>query len=166
MSQILIIRHAEAEDVADAAVAGRRDAERALTKQGERQMQKGARGLKRLVAEVGMIASSPLKRAVQTAAILAESFPESELTETLRLSPGFDGVKLLAWVAKQPSPLALVGHEPDLSQWIGYLTTGAPRSLANMKKGSVCCLELPDSARAGEARLRWFITLKQLMELG
>jgi len=166
MSQILVIRHAEAEDAADAAVAGRRDAERTLTKQGERQMRKGADGLKHIMAEIRMIVSSPLRRAVQTAAALAESYPEAELTGSPRLAPGFDGGRLLAWAVKQPQPLALVGHEPDLSQWIGYLVTGSPRAIVNMKKGSVCCLEMPDSGQAGEGRIRWFMTLKQLMELG
>ncbi|HSC46752.1 MAG TPA: histidine phosphatase family protein [Gammaproteobacteria bacterium] len=165
MNQILVIRHAEAEDAADAAIAGRRDAERALTKQGERQMRKGAGGLRHITAEIRMIVSSPLRRAVQTAAALAESYPEAELTENPRLAPGFDGGKLLAWAVKQPQPLALVGHEPDLSQWIGYLVTGSPRAIVNMKKGSVCCLEIPDSVQAGEGRIRWFMTLKQLMEL-
>lgn len=166
MNLILVIRHAEAEDAADAAIAGRRDAERALTKQGERQMRKGAGGLRKLNIELRLIASSPLRRAVQTAAALAESFPQAELIENLRLAPGFGGGKLLAWAVKQPQPLALVGHEPDLSQWIGYLVTGSPRAIVNMKKGSVCCLEMPDSAQAGEGRIRWFMTLKQLMELG
>jgi len=118
------------------------------------------------MAEIRMIVSSPLRRAVQTAAALAESYPEAELTGSPRLAPGFDGGRLLAWAVKQPQPLALVGHEPDLSQWIGYLVTGSPRAIVNMKKGSVCCLEMPDSGQAGEGRIRWFMTLKQLMELG
>lgn len=163
--EILVIRHAEAEEVHDAAVAGRTDAQRALTKEGEKRMRKGAEGLHELVDDLGMILSSPLLRAVQTADILAEVYPKAIRETHARLAPGFNPAKLLEWCHKQPGPLALVGHEPDLSGWIGYVVSGAPRGLVNMKKGSVCCLDLPESAHPGEGRILWLLTLKQLARL-
>ncbi len=166
MKTVYVIRHAEAEEVHDAAVAGRSDAERRLTDEGRRQMKKGARGLHGLVDKLDLLLSSPLVRAVQTADVLAEEFKDAERAEHARLSPGFDPVKLLKWVSQQPGDIALVGHEPDLSQWVGYVTTGLPRSLAAMKKGSVCRLDLPDTALPGEARIAWLLTLKQLAKLG
>jgi phosphohistidine phosphatase len=163
--EILVIRHAEAEEVHDAAVAGRTDAQRALTKEGIRRMRKGAEGLHMLVEDLGSILSSPLVRAVQTADVLAETYPKAERAEHARLAPGFNPVKLLEWCVKQPGPVALVGHEPDLSGWVGFVTTGAPRNLVNMKKGSVCCLEVPETAHPGEGRILWLMTLKQLARL-
>lgn len=163
--EILVIRHAEAEEVHDAAVAGRVDAQRALTKEGIKRMRKGAAGLHLLVEDLGFILSSPLVRAVQTADILAAVYPKAERAEHTRLASGFNPAKLLEWCVKQPGPLALVGHEPDLSGWVGYVTTGASRGLVNMKKGSVCCLDVPETAHPGEGRILWLMTLKQLVRL-
>jgi len=165
MRQLLVVRHAEAEEPADAAAAGRRDAQRRLTEAGVQQMHKGARGLATQVDEIALILSSPLTRAIQTAEILSAAFPQAKRLRHPRLAPGFDPGRLLHWVVRQTAVIALVGHEPDLSQWIGYLTTGNSRSLVHMKKGSVCRLDMPDHALPGEARIAWCLTLKQLAGL-
>lgn len=165
MKHVLVIRHAEAEEPAIALLAGRSDAQRRLTKAGIHQMHKGAAGLTTLVDEIHVLLSSPLVRAVQTAEILADAFPHAEQLQHSRLAPGFDPEKLRTWVARQSGSIALVGHEPDLSLWIGYMTCGDSRSLVHMKKGSVCRLEMPDNARPGEARITWCLTLKQLQEI-
>jgi phosphohistidine phosphatase len=165
MPRILVIRHAEAEELGHAGSGARTDAERALTKEGTQQMRKGVRGLRALVGAIDIVHSSPLKRAVQTAALLAEGYPDAKLVQHARLAPGFDPEKLLDWAAQQRGVVALVGHEPDLSQWVGYLTTHTGSSIVQMKKGSVCCLEMPDAGIAGEARIRWLLTLKQLAKL-
>lgn len=166
MKQVLVVRHAEAEEPVDAMLAGRNDALRRLTSAGAHQMRKGAVGLATLVDEIHVILSSPLVRAVQTADILSTEFPKAERLQHARLAPGFDPGKLLSWITRQTSVIALVGHEPDLSLWIGYLTTGTSRSLVHMKKGSVCRLDMPEHAQPGEARIAWYLTLKQLARLG
>jgi phosphohistidine phosphatase len=165
MSSLLVVRHAEAEEPADAAREGRSEAERRLTREGARLMKKGARGLATLVDPPALILSSPLTRAVQTADALADAFPDAERERHARLAPGFDPAKLLAWLGDRRGMVVLVGHEPDLSQWIGYAVSGIPRSLVRMKKGSVCRLELPAPAAAGEAEILWLLTLKQLAAL-
>lgn len=165
MRRVFVIRHAEAEEPVEAAKARRNEAQRQLTETGRRDMRKAARGLAMLVDEMGLILSSPLVRAVETAKILHGAFPKAELKEEKLLSPGFDPGELLDAIAGDTGPIALVGHEPDLSQWIGYMTTGSPRSLVRMKKGSVCCLDLGNGTAAGEAQLAWLLTLKQLTRL-
>lgn len=165
MKQIFLIRHAEAEDAVDAAHAGRPDKERRLTDTGKRDMRRGAAGLVELVDEIVLILTSPLTRAVQTAELLHECFPEAGLKRHAFLAPGADPAALLKSIAKQTGPVALVGHEPDLSQWAGYMSTGTSRSVIRMKKGSVCRLDMPDQALAGEACIAWLLTLKQLMRL-
>ncbi|HVA54233.1 MAG TPA: histidine phosphatase family protein [Gammaproteobacteria bacterium] len=166
MKQVLVMRHAEAEEPAEAMLAGRSDAQRRLTSTGVHQMRKGAAGLAILVDEIRVILSSPLVRAVQTAEILSTEFPKAERLQHARLTPGFDPGKLLSWVAHQTRVIALVGHEPDLSLWVGYMTTGTSRSLVHMKKGSVCCLDMSEHTQPGEARIAWCLTLKQLARLG
>lgn len=165
MTTVLVVRHAEAEEPAEASRAGRSEGERRLTHEGVRQMRKGARGLAALVDPPALILSSPLTRAMETAGLLAESFPAAKLGQHARLAPGFDRATLLHWASRREGMVVLVGHEPDLSQWIGYAVCGAPRSLVRMKKGSICRLDMPSPAQAGEAEIVWLLTLKQLAEL-
>ncbi|HLW73694.1 MAG TPA: phosphoglycerate mutase family protein [Gammaproteobacteria bacterium] len=164
MTTVLVVRHAEAEEAAEAARAGRSENARRLTPDGARQMKKGARGLATLVDTPAVILSSPLTRAVETAGLLAEAFPAAKLERHVRLAPGFDPAALLHWAGRYGAVM-LVGHEPDLSQWIGYAVSGEPRSLVRMKKGSVCRLDMPASGHAGEAEIVWLLTLKQLAAL-
>lgn len=165
MTTVLVARHAEAEEAEEAAHAGRSEGERRLTKEGVRQMKKGARGLGTLVDHPALILSSPLTRAVQTADILAEVFPDAKRENHPRLAPGFDPEGLLRWLGSHSDSVVLVGHEPDLSEWIGYAVSGLSLSLARMKKGSICRLDMPTPARPGEAEIVWLLTLKQLAGL-
>ena len=166
MRQLFLLRHAEAEDAVDAAHAGRQDKERQLTDSGRREMRKGAAGLAELVDEIHLILTSPLTRAVQTAELLHAAFPKAELKRHAFLVPGSDPPALLKSIANKAGPVVLVGHEPDLSQWAGYMSTGTARSVVRMKKGSVCRLDMPEQAQPGEACIAWLLTLKQLARLG
>ena len=165
MKRVFVIRHAEAEEPVEAAKARRNDAQRQLTDAGRHDMRKGARGLTSLTDEIALILSSPLVRALETAEILHGAFPRAGLRREKLLSPGFDPEELLEAIAGETGSIAIVGHEPDLSQWVGYMTTGSPRSLVRMKKGSACRLDLAPGTAAGEAQLAWLLTLKQLSKL-
>jgi phosphohistidine phosphatase len=163
---VFVIRHGIAEEPADAHAAGRDDSQRELTKEGRYKLKDSMAGLAALVERIDLIASSPLVRAVQTADFVAEAFPKAKRLQHPGLAPGVYPSALLQWVMRHKGVLALVGHEPDLSQWIGYMTSGEPRSLVQMKKGAVCRLEMPDPAVPGEAQIAWHLTSKQLMQLG
>lgn len=165
MKQVFVIRHAEAEDAVDAAHAGRQDKERRLTDAGKRDMREAAAGLAELVDGISLILTSPLIRAAQTAELLQAAFPKAELRRHAFLAPGSDPGALLKSIVNRPGPVALVGHEPDLSQWIGYMSTGMSRSVVRMKKGAVCRLDMPDHAQPGEACIAWLMTVKQLGKL-
>ncbi|HEV7166096.1 MAG TPA: phosphohistidine phosphatase SixA [Gammaproteobacteria bacterium] len=165
MRRIFVIRHAEAEEPVEAARAQRNDRERRLTESGKRDMRKGAQGLTTLVDDIQLILTSPLKRALETAEILQRAFPGAKLKQHALLAPGFDPAELLESLTGESGAVALVGHEPDLSQWVGYMTTGMSRSVVRMKKGSVCRLDMPEPALPGEACIAWLLTLKQLARL-
>ena len=159
---VLVIRHAEAEELEEARQAGREEHQRELTRDGRRKMREGARGLKQLVDSIEHIAASPLTRALQTAELVSEAFPTAKRHRYSGLAPGVQHPELLRWITRQKGTVAIVGHEPDLSLWIGYMTTGEARSLVLMKKGSVCRLDMPETAVAGEAHIGWHLSLKQL----
>lgn len=162
---VLVIRHAEAEELEAARQEGRDEHQRELTRDGRRKMREGARGLKRLADRIDLIASSPLTRALQTAELVSGAFPEAKRHRYSGLAPGVQHAELLKWVSRQKGTLAIVGHEPDLSQWIGYMTTGEPRGVVAMKKGAVCCLAMPETPVAGEAHIAWHMGLKQLRHI-
>jgi phosphohistidine phosphatase len=162
---VLVVRHAEAEEPAEAARAGRDEGRRELTKDGRRKMHEGARGLATLIEHIDLLAASPLTRTAQTADIIGESFPHAKRITHPGLAPGAHHPALLQWLMRHKGVVALVGHEPDMSQWVGYMVSGEPRSLVLMKKGSVCRLDMPEIAVAGEACIAWHMSLKQLRRL-
>lgn len=53
--------------------------------------------------------------------------------------------------------VAVVGHEPNLSQMIGYLVTGSPESVFELRKGGACLLEFKKSLEPGNASLEWLL---------
>ncbi|HEX7242015.1 MAG TPA: histidine phosphatase family protein, partial [Longimicrobiaceae bacterium] len=86
--QLLVVRHAIAEDREEFARTGADDSLRPLTPEGRRRMRRAARGLRRLVPRLGLLASSPLTRAAQTAQILAEAYGGTETATFPELEPG------------------------------------------------------------------------------
>lgn len=168
MSQIVVIRHAPAEDREAAHRQGRPDAERALTDEGRAKMMHAAIGLRRTLAHLDLIASSPLKRAVETAAIVADAFAPLTQVECEALVPQAHPEELLDWLRGEGRGcVAVVGHDPDLSAWVSWALTGDTIPLLRLKKGGACLLEFPSGKwRAGEAILQWMLTPTQLAQLG
>jgi len=141
------------------------DGDRPLTPQGEARFQKAARGLRTLVPSVELVLSSPYTRAWRTAEILTEEtgWPPPQPSESLEAERSrADAVGAIRSQADHGS-LALVGHEPNLSELASFLLTGDERRLLlEMKKGGVACLALPDGVAGGKGVLRWVATPKML----
>lgn len=161
--QVLIVRHAKAEERG----LLKRDALRPLTPEGRKDMRKAARSLKSLVSAIDVLAVSPLARARQTGEILADVFGGPAVTEIAQLTPGAPAPELLAWLQEQSAEatIALVGHEPDLGNLVGYLLTGNNHSFIELKKGAACLVEFAARPRAGEGRLKWALAPRQLRAL-
>src|SRR5258708_2670251 len=106
------------------------DGARPLTKDGEERTRAAARGLARVIPARGVIWSSPLKRALQTASILAGAWkteaavwthdaltPGTRLTEclaALRTLHPDGGAPRTKDAVDDGATVILVGHEPDL----------------------------------------------------
>lgn len=168
MRTCLIIRHAIAEEREDFARTGRPDAERPLTADGRRRMEQAARGLRRVLPDLARVATSPWTRARETARIVAAAYGDPPLATTDLLVPDADPEALLAWVFGKAHPglTALVGHEPHLSEWIGWAVTGAQRSVVDLKKGAACLLDFPAAPAPGRAVIRWLAPPRLLRRLG
>ena len=133
---------------------GESDAERPLTKEGIAKMRASARGLRRLGLRLDALLSSPLVRAHQTAAIVAQELG-LELRLADELAPGCDPERLFALLGEYRAAerVMVVGHEPDFSSLIGALTGG---SRVLMKKGGLGCVSI-ERLEQGAGTLTWLL---------
>ena len=165
--QLLLIRHAVAEDRETFAETGQDDAQRPLTKPGKWKMQRIAKTLRRTIGSIDVLASSPLLRARQTAEIVAQAFEGSEvaITDTLEPDASFDA--FLGWLRKQRSAevVAVVGHEPHLGGLATWLMTSNDESRVRFGKGGATLLEFEGRPTAGAAVLQWALTPALLRRL-
>lgn len=135
------------------------DEERPLTEKGKKQMKSMARLIEKMGIEVDLILTSPLKRALQTAKIIARKLEsKGKLVQDARLAPGFGIEQLREILASQADKQALmfVGHEPDFSFTMSALIGGGHVVCA---KGSLARLDLSDS-KVLEGELVWLIPPK------
>ncbi|HTX19729.1 MAG TPA: phosphohistidine phosphatase SixA [Bacteroidota bacterium] len=161
---VYILRHAIA--VQRGAAAFPND-DRPLTDEGKEKMEKGARGIARVVESVDVIVTSPLVRAADTARIAAEALgAEHKVEVSKELLPGSSARKLLLYLAKYKNldSIMIVGHEPDL----GYLASallGVDRPVVEFKKGALCCIEVSTLPPRGAGVLLWHLQPKQLRDI-
>jgi phosphohistidine phosphatase len=163
---LYLVRHAIAEPRDHARWPD--DSQRPLSPEGAELFRLAARGLQRMGIEVEAVLSSSYVRAWRTAELLAEeagwpaptSAPELEATSSPSAALELAG-------SRPESLLALVGHEPDLSQLTSLTLTGDPHAVAlQFKKGGVACLRFRGAPAAGRAELRWSASPKILRQLG
>ena len=156
--EIHILRHG----IAEVAVAGMSDADRALLPEGRKKL----RAVLRVAREVGVapaaILTSPYLRAVQTAEVAADELGYTgELIRVDALRPGSSPRE--AWEEirlHQSLPSVLVsGHEPLLSSLAAYLL-GVPSLLVDLKKGSLVRIDLDRFGPEPRGVLRWYYTPK------
>ena len=138
--ELILWRHAEAEDVA----AGG-DAARALTKRGRKQSERMGEWLKPRLSDEWRILASPARRAVQTAKGLGLDFEEREA-----LGTGASVAAILreaGWPEGKHS-VVIVGHQPTLGEVAAKLL-GA-RGEIPIRKGAIWWF----AAKGGQVGLR------------
>ena len=96
--RLLAVRHAIAEEPEVFARTGRDDRLRPLTDEGRKRMRRGARGLRSLVPQIDLLATSPLIRAAQTGAILDAVYGDLPAVEIEQLAPEATPQDFLAWL--------------------------------------------------------------------
>ncbi len=142
---LIILRHGKAENTS---MDG--DFSRALVEKGREQARRAGERLKSAAVLPDIVLTSPLLRARQT----ADEFCQAA---------GMPGPVIQGWLASGMPPdmavrelaafrdfkrVAIVGHEPDLSQLIEWILGAASRSI-EVKKGTIACLRFTPPARHG-----------------
>jgi phosphohistidine phosphatase len=143
------------------------DSLRPLLPKGEERIRLACAALSALEVSFDRILSSPYMRAAQTAEIVAVRLGLKKRLEFCdELTPGGDSKALVRYVNRlRPAPenVLLVGHEPDLSQFISRLISGGPATAIDMKKGGLAKLAIEAELRYARcATLAWLLTPKQL----
>jgi phosphohistidine phosphatase len=133
------------------------DRKRPLDKEGKQQCILLGRALNSLKVQFDSVVSSPLKRALQTAALVGtETGYEKKIQLSQALAP--DGTwndfqRLLDSVAEQEEVL-LVGHNPNLPVYLNrLLSPSATSPIARVRKGAIAALTL----QRGSAKLQWLL---------
>jgi phosphohistidine phosphatase len=166
--KLILIRHGIAEDREEFAQTAQPDQERPLTDDGRKRMKRAARGFRELVEQLDLLATSPLKRAVQTAEIIRKQYDDVAVVVTDSLRPDRPFEEFLAWLLhlEDAQLVAAVGHDPQLSSLASWLLTGNEDARIEMKKGSALLLEFKGEVKAGGAQLLWLLTPAQLRLIG
>ena len=167
--RLLLMRHGIASPLDDKI---RSDAERPLTPEGRDKTQEVARGLLAFGEEFDLMATSPLKRALQTAEIVRQVYADSKMKTRLEIWPELEHAQPAALVERLQElegaeTVLLIGHEPGLSRFASQLLTASPDGLSlEFKKAGVCALEIQTLVHEQSATLLWHLTPRQLRLIG
>src|SRR5271165_1847087 len=154
---IYFLRHASAGQYSP----GSNDDKRPIDKTGEQQSHDVGRALAGLDLKFDAIISSPLTRAMQTAAIAAAELGHKDkivADDALRPEASYEQFEnLLARYAKKKA-IMLVGHNPSMTEFLTRMLAGCNSTeFIDFKKGAVAKVESGDCRLAA---LKWCLTPK------
>ncbi|HZP24589.1 MAG TPA: phosphohistidine phosphatase SixA [Terriglobales bacterium] len=160
--EIYFLRHANA---GKPKLNPAKDEQRPLDKLGVEQCHIVGRALAALKIEPDAIIASPLRRAQQTASIVAEEIGHKDKLVTddaLRPEASYDLFQQLLARYKDAGAIIVVGHNPSQTEFLNQLLTGDAAEAVELKKGAVAKLER-DGDKA--AVLKWIMPPKVVSAL-
>lgn len=152
--EIYLLRHGIAED---RAVGG--DAARALTDEGRKKLRKVLETAAKADVQPSLILCSPLKRAIQTAEIAAETLGyKKKIVQIQALEPESSPQALWQEIRGRPDEKAVLaaGHEPMLSAAAAFLL-GTPTLQVDMKKAALVSIAIDRFTPNPQGVLRWML---------
>lgn len=152
---VYILRHAEAVE----ANADLPDEWRYLTEKGIKSTASVCKGIARHGRKPRLIISSPLVRAVQTAQIAAAYACRKNEVMVNGLLKGDGGhAELLDFILSRDDAkrIMIVGHEPDLGEFVAHLMHKKGEAL-QLKKAACVALELDSDAPEKPAKFLWYL---------
>jgi len=136
------------------------DDKRPLDKEGIEQCGHIGRLLSALDVQPDLVISSPLKRAMQTASLVANELGYEEKIQVepaLRPAASYDTFKELLRHCGRLEAIVVVGHNPNLSRFLSLLiSNGSSDKWTEMKKGSVARVDYSPKS----STLDWMVTPK------
>ncbi|MBV8832869.1 MAG: phosphohistidine phosphatase SixA [Acidobacteriaceae bacterium] len=156
--EVYLLRHGIAEEGGST----KPDAERALTAEGKRKLRHILRLSSDAQVEPGLILSSPLRRALETAEIARNVLKcKHAVSRSKALAPG--GSVEQVWdeirAHKDLPSVLLVGHNPQFAELAAYLL-GAREVRVDFKKGAILRVDFESFGPRPHGMLRWYLTGK------
>lgn len=141
------------------------DGARELTDEGKAQAVDMAEWLRSLIGRVDIVICSPMKRSLQTAAIMAGTLG-AHYADTKMLEPDqqpADAWKEIERLAQQSKDVLIVGHDPSLNALLLWLLNdSAPNwegtPLVRMEWGTVAYVKVDSYDFGSSGRLKWLVT--------
>jgi phosphohistidine phosphatase len=160
---LFILRHGEA---GNRMRVVEEDSERPLTPEGRIEIEKIGKSLQALGMKIDRVFTSPLRRARETAEIVARILKVQMLEEWSELKP--DGSKAAVYRKlarlQADSSVLLVGHEPFLSSMIAEII-GARDVRIVLKKGGLGKVRIISLTPRVSGELRWLLTPKMITRM-
>jgi len=163
--EVILVRHAIAHE------RNRRrwpdDALRPLTPAGREKFRKAARGLAPWLPRTAVILTSPWVRARETAEMLVKAATRKQAIECVELAGSEPPIRTFELLrARKEEAVALVGHEPNLSEFLSVALGGERKRLKiEFKKGGAACVRFARRIEPGQATLCWMLPPRLLRAL-
>jgi phosphohistidine phosphatase len=152
---IYFLRHANA---GQKKLNPKKDEKRSLDEEGIRQCTQMGRVLSAMQVSVDAVISSPLKRATQTAALVANEIGydgKLHLDDALRPEATYQQFRDMLRKHAKAEAVMVVGHNPNFSDFLGStIATNGNRSFVEVKKGAVAKVENEQKKMV----LQWMLT--------
>lgn len=158
---VVLLRHGDAADRLTGGYA--RDEDRPLTEAGRAEARVAGLALARLDEVPDLVLTSPLVRAVQTAAVVAETLDLPRDPEVCAaLAPGGRREEIVAELlaGRHPARALLVGHMPGLGELAGWFLWGQSGATLAFRTGGLCRISIPAPLLPGTGDLRWLLPPK------
>ena len=149
--------------------AGKADEERLLTGEGRQAVSETLRGLRALIPQVDYILTSPMKRAVETAALVAAEYKCAGFIEILPALAGRGNEAGITSVLNKligKEHILVVGHSPHLGELAKHLAGEKLESPPDIKKAGAAKIHIKGFPGPGEGMLRWVMTADELKKTG
>ena len=144
------------------------DSQRSLTPEGQKKTHKVAQRLRDFGLCFDRIYTSPYTRANQTAQILQSNGLGESIDCWEALQPDGDRTRVIQQLGedrKAGQQVAIVGHEPDLSQLAETLVFGDVRGGLLLKKAGIIGLTAPvEGNLVGHCQLFWLVPPRLLID--
>jgi len=160
--ELIIVRHAIAFE--RSASRWPDDGERPLSPRGVQRARQAAAGLKVLAPRPARVLTSPLLRARQTAALLAQVAHWPAAAVCPQLDPAAAPQGLLTLLARaRHTRVAVIGHEPHVSRLLAACLCGAADGAAfRFKKMGAALVMFRGPPQSGRGRLVWLLPPRAL----
>ncbi len=151
---LYLVRHSIAENIS----IDKKDFDRELTEEGKFVIKKTSEAWKNYISNVDVVLTSPFIRSIQTSEIISSNLQETQnVIKDNNLGTGSRTADLIDLLnSLEYKNVAVVGHQPDLSQHINNFCGTGSFNLA-FPPASLAKIEFENSIKYGRGRLIYFV---------